>query len=211
MSYVRKLLAQNEEIVRIVRPHWIRLLPAIAADLVVAIVIVALSALGTVISPPYTWLGLLLLVVPVGHFLIRLWAWRKNETVVTSQRIIRTTGVFRKEVSDTLIEKINDITTRQTTLGRMLNYGDLALISGSESGIDTFSCIPDPNGFKRALVEQQMRVQSPAIAPADAQGAQAMRPDDIPELILELEGLYHKGLLTEQEFTEKKRELLARI
>jgi hypothetical protein len=199
VSYVKKLLARNEHVVRIARPHWVTLLPTMAVDVAVGIVIIGLSVLGILLSPPYTWFALLLLLIPVGHFLVRLWAWRSKETVITNRRIIRVTGLLDKEVSDTLLEKINDILMRQTTMGRILNYGDLEIISGSESGIDTFRRIADPVGFKRDLIEQK------------ATSGEDVPEDDVAEVIAQLDSLRQRGVLTDEEFADKKRELLSRI
>jgi hypothetical protein len=200
MSYIKTLLARNERVVRVARPHWITLLPTIAVDVAVGVVIVGLSVLGILLSPPYTWFALLLLLIPLVHFLVRLWAWHSKETVVTNRRIIRVAGVLDKEVSDTLLEKINDILMRQTTMGRLLNYGDLEIISGSESGIDTFRRMADPVGFKRDLIEQ--KATSGEVTPGG---------DDVAEVISQLNSLRQRGVLTDEEFTEKKRELLTRI
>ncbi|MFN3762316.1 MAG: hypothetical protein ACK4WK_03825 [Anaerolineae bacterium] len=54
MGYIDRLLAQNERIVFVTRPHWVSLLPAILIDLGVAIVIIALSVGGALIAPPYS-------------------------------------------------------------------------------------------------------------------------------------------------------------
>ena len=75
MNYVRNLLGRNERVVRIARDHWITLMPAILADVAVSIVIIGLSALGIILSPPWTWFGLLLLIIPIGHLTLRIWAW----------------------------------------------------------------------------------------------------------------------------------------
>jgi hypothetical protein len=200
VSYVKKLLARNEQVVRIARPHWITLLPTIAVDVAASIVITGLSVVGILLSPPYTWFALLLLLIPLSHFLVRLWAWRNKETVITNRRIIRVAGVLDKEVSDTLLEKINDILMHQTTMGRMLNYGDLEIISGSESGIDTFRRMADPVGFKRDLIEHRA-----------TSGEEAPEGDEVAEVIAQLDSLRQRGVLTDEEFADKKRELLSRI
>ena len=155
MSYAKKLLASNEAIVRTVRPHWVALLPTILVDLAISIVIIGLSVAGIILAPPFTWFGLLLLLVPVGHFLSVWWVWHNREVVVTDRRIIQVAGLINKQVSDTLLEKINDIVTRQTGMGRLLNYGDVEIISGSDSGADTLRRISDPVGFKKTLLEQK--------------------------------------------------------
>jgi uncharacterized membrane protein YdbT with pleckstrin-like domain len=214
MSYVEKLLARNEHIERIVHEHWITLLPAVLVDAAVSTVIIALSVLGIILSPPWTWFGLLLLIVPLGHLAHRIWEWRNKQYVVTNWRIIQVTGTFDKQVSDTLLEKINDIMTQQSGLGRLLDFGTIKIISGSEVGADVFYRIADPVGFKKELLEQKASHDSPGGSGEQAEptlGGEASSADHIPDLIAELDELRHKGIITDAEFQEKKKQLLAKI
>jgi uncharacterized membrane protein YdbT with pleckstrin-like domain len=155
MNYLDKLLTRDERVVRIVRDHWITLLPTILIDVALGVVITGLSVLGILLSPPWTWFGFLLLVVPVGHLAHRIWVWRNNQYIVTNRRLIQITGTVNKRVSDTLLEKINDVVMEQSALGRLLKFGYIEVITGSESGIDVFQYIADPIGFKNELFDQR--------------------------------------------------------
>jgi len=214
MSYVGNLLAKNERVVRISRDHWIVLLTTVLIDGLASLIIVGLSIVGAIFSG---WLvpllGILMLVVPIGHFLFRVWVWWNKQHVITNLRIIQISGMVRKRVSDTLLEKINDIVTEQTALGRLLKYGDIEIIAGSDSGIDAFYRLADPSGFKKALLDQKAvpgRLEAPA-EPKRQGGDEASDVADVPELIAELDELRKKGLLTDVEFQEKKRKLLDKI
>ena len=214
MSYVEKLLAKNERVVRVSRDHWIVLLATILIDGVVSLIILALSIIGAVASGwPVPLLGLLLLLVPVGHFLYRMWVWWNKQYVITDRRIIQVSGTVQKRVSDTLLEKINDIVTEQTAMGRLLKYGDVTIISGSDSGADVFHHLADPVEFKKDLLDQKTGLDQPETLKDSRQQAESGAPSaaDIPELIAELDGLRQKGLLTDAEFQEKRRKLLDRI
>jgi hypothetical protein len=107
------------------------------------------------------------------------------------------------------LDKINDIVMRQSALGRLLKFGDLEIISGSEMGADVFQRIADPVGFKKAMLEQQDarqvggRVADPQEEPVVAH--------QIPQLITELDDLRRQGLISDEEFQAKKSELLAKI
>ncbi|MBN1815191.1 MAG: PH domain-containing protein [Anaerolineae bacterium] len=213
MGYVQKLLASNERVVRVSHDHWIVLLTTILIDGLVALIIAGLSvAAASIFATPLPMLGLLLLAVPTAHLLFRIWVWWNTQCIVTNLRIIQIRGMMQKRVSDTLLEKINDIVTEQTALGRLLNYGDLKIVAGSDSGVDVFYHLADPIGFKRDLLDQkaafgQSEVPKPRerVAPAEPDAT------DVPELIAELDDLRKKGLLTDAEFQEKRRKLLDRI
>ena len=214
MDYVERLLACNERIVRVARDHWITLLPTILVDVAISFVIVGLVVLGTLLSPPWTWFGLLLLVVPIGHFALRLWGWWNEQYIVTNRRLIWVSGKFSKRVSDTALEKINDILMEQSSLGRMLGFGDIEIISGSESGIDVFRHIADPIGFKNEMFDQKEALANLDIF--EERAGRVLRADppgagDVPELIAELDELRQKGVITDVEFEEKKQQLLAKM
>jgi uncharacterized membrane protein YdbT with pleckstrin-like domain len=214
MNYAEKLITHNERVVRIARDHWITLLPTILVDVLVSIVIVGLSVMGSILSPPWTWFGLLLLVVPVGHLMFRLRMWWDQQYVITNRRIIQVTGIFNKRVSDTALNKINDIMMEQSVLGRLLKFGDIEIISGSESGIDLFRRMSDPIGFKKELLDQTeayTRLDTFEERARRVLSSEAPSAGDIPELIAELDELRQKGTITDAEFKEKKQQLLTRI
>jgi uncharacterized membrane protein YdbT with pleckstrin-like domain len=209
MSYLGELLARDERVVRVAHDHWVTLLPTILIDAAVGVVIIGLSVLGIVLSPPWTWFGLLFLVVPIAHLVLRILVWWNRQYVITNRRIIQVTGMFNKRVSDTLLDKINDIVTEQSAMGRLLKYGDIEIISSSESGIDVFRRFADPIGFKIALLDQKASRGSQE--GVQAQEEPAPSAGDVPALIAELDELRQKGLLTDEEFEEKKQRLLGRI
>jgi len=212
MGYVEELLARNERIVRVARDHWVTLLPAILVDVAVSIVIIGFSV--GILSPPWAWFGLLLLVVPIVHLALRVWAWWNKQYIVTNRRIIQVTGTFGKRVSDTSLEKINDIVMEQSALGRLLKFGDIEIISGSESGIDVFRRIADPIEFKKELLDQKETLGSLDVFDervGRVLSAEAPDASDVPELIAGLDELRQKGVITDVEFEEKKQRLLAQI
>ena len=213
MKYIDKMLATDERVVRVSHDHWIALLPAILIDGIVSVAIVALAVVAMGLSGPLPALALLLILIPLGHLLWRIWVWWSKQYVITNRRIIQISGMLNKRVSDTLLEKINDIVTEQTAMGRLLKYGDVTIIAGSDSGADVFHHLADPIEFKKDLLDQKTGLDQPETLKDSRQQAESGAPSaaDIPELIAELDGLRQKGLLTDAEFQEKRRKLLDRI
>jgi uncharacterized membrane protein YdbT with pleckstrin-like domain len=214
MGYAEKLLASNERVVRVFHDHWIILSSTILVDGAVSAVIVGLVIAAIVIfNTGLPALGLLLLAVPAGHLLFRIWVWWNRQYVVTNRRIIQITGMVQKRVSDTLLEKINDIVTEQSAMGRLLKYGDVEIIAGSDSGIDVFYRLADPIRFKKDLLDQRAVVGAPEASrkPEEQARGEESSAAGVPELIAELDELRKKGLLTDAEFEEKKRRLLDKI
>jgi hypothetical protein len=213
MGYMQKLLAHNERVVRVSHDHWVVLLTTALIDGLLGLIIAGLSVVAaSIFATPLPMLGLLLLAVPTTHLLFRVWVWWNKQYIVTNLRIVQIGGMVRKRVSDTLLEKINDIMTEQTAMGRLLNYGELRIVAGSDSGIDVFSPLADPIGFKKDLLDQKSASSRPE--GAKPKGQEKAGPPDVntvPELIAELDDLRKRGLLTDEEFQDKKRKLLDRI
>ena len=206
MGYVERLLAEGERVVFVTRRHWLALLTTILVDAGIALVIVALSVGGFLFSPPLPLFGLVLLLAPVGHFLIRFLVWRNEQYVVTNRRVLEVRGMLRKYVSDSSLEMVNDVVMEQSALGRLLDYGDLRIITGSDIGANTFRRIGHPIRFKTAMLNQKSRL---AGFPVDDSGE--VEPDEVPALLARLDDLRQRGALTEEEFQEEKRQLLERL
>lgn len=159
--YAESLLADGERVVLEVRQHPVALLYrgrwAIAA-LVAALVALYLSA-GLPTDGPggavRSLLGLVTLGLVVGGLAAGGWAylqWAADEDVLTNRRVIQLRGVVNKQVADSSLEKINDAEMTQSWLGRILNFGDLDVMTASEAGIERMRTLPDPKGFKRAML-----------------------------------------------------------
>ncbi len=202
MSYIERLLAQNERIVFVTRRHWVSLLPTILIDLGIAIVITALSVGGALIAPPFPLLGLVLLLIPLGHFLARFITWRNEQYIVTNRRVMEVRGVYKKHVSDSSLEKVNDVVMEQSVMGRLLDYGDVRIITGADIGVNIFRRIARPIRFKTTMMDQKATYSE---RPAET------RPEDVPDLLARLDDLRQRGVITQEEFEQEKRELLARL
>jgi uncharacterized membrane protein YdbT with pleckstrin-like domain len=134
-GYLGKMLAEGEQVRLIERQHSLVALGLIAGAL---IYVVAVSVLVTLL-------------------------WRAHEYVVTSRRVIQLSGVLTKEAIDSALDKVTDVRTQQTLLGRMFGYGNVQVLTASETGNNLFRAIPDPLGFKRAIMDAQQALFHPAI------------------------------------------------
>jgi uncharacterized membrane protein YdbT with pleckstrin-like domain len=210
MGYVESLMGRNERIVFITRQHWLVLVVAVLADgfLALAALIIPL-VLGGILR-----LLVILVVFPIVHFIIRYLNWHNMQFIVTNRRVMEIRGVINKRVSDSSLEKVNDVVLEQSIVGRFLKYGTVEIITGSDIGVNFFRYIAQPVRFKTEMLNQKE-----GMAELDTHRAQAKRvlseeapaTGDIPELIAELDELRKKAIITDQEFEEKKADLLSRI
>lgn len=212
MTYLDRLMARNEKLVLVARQHWIVLLRDALMDGLIALVIIIAAILTTpLLVGPFL---LILLVLPLGHFIYRYLQWWNEQYVITNRRVMQIEGMFNKHVSDSSLEKVNDVVMAQSALGRLLDFGDIEIITGSDVGVNIFHRIAHPIRFKTEMLNQKEALgalEDFSVKAAHVLEAPAPSEGDIPELIAELDALRQKGILTEEEFQKKKAELLARL
>jgi len=162
---------------------------------------------------------LLISVVPLFQSIKTFLDWHNEQYIITNHRVISVKGVINKHVSDSALEKVNDVVLEQSAIGRIMGYGNVEIITGSDIGANLFWRIANPVRFKTVMLDrkgelvrpkaEQPTPPPPVAAPAAAEEQPAV--PDIPELIQQLDELRQKGVLTEEEFQAKKAELLKRL
>jgi hypothetical protein len=151
--------------------------------------------------PSVAIVALVILIFPlveVGRIYLD---WFNERYIVTNRRVMLTKGIINKHVSDSALEKVNDVVLDQSVIGRLMGYGDVEIITGSDVGVNLFRRIVRPVDFKREMLNQKESLHQPE--PEDEQ--------DVLKLIEQLEYLHQRGVLTDEEFEAKKQELLERI
>ena len=207
-KYLKSLLGENEQILFVTHHHWLVLVGEILAEVLLSIALVVLVTLIWVnwVVNPLMPLGYLLLIIP----LISLWRdvliWKNREYVVTNRRVIQLAGVFNKSITDSSLDKVNDVKMSQSFLGRMLDYGNIEILTASALGVNKFTYIGRPIQYKTAMLNAKEKLEH---APAEpSAGRPAASPAD---LLAQLDLLRQHGVLTETEFQAKKAELLKRM
>ncbi|MBI5956117.1 MAG: PH domain-containing protein [Chloroflexi bacterium] len=215
MSYLEKLLGENERIVLVTRHHWLTMGGTVFWALILALaVLVASILLGLAVGA----LGLLLLLLLILPLLVVLrdWIkWRNEMYAVTNLRVLQLEGVLNKRVSDSSLEKVNDVVMKQSFWGRVFDFGDVEIMTASEIGVNKLSMIAHPVRFKTTMVNQKEGLGEVEAFESRARGVLSREPGaealDAPQMIEELAALRDKGLITADEFQRKKAELLSRM
>jgi len=181
-------------------------------------------------SQPVGIVALVVALVPLAEIVRIFFDWFNERYIITNRRVMEVRGIINKHVRDSALEKVNDVELDQSVIGRLLGYGTVQIITGSDIGMNLFRRIANPVRFKREMLNAKERladeplpavsIQQPAgerSAGADAAGASAAVPGPaeaqarISDLLIELAELRQKGILSEEEFQAKKKELLARL
>jgi Bacterial PH domain/Short C-terminal domain len=224
------LLAHGERIILVKQRHWLTFLEAarwFVLALVAGIVVVLLNSsvsddgFFSFLSTGLTWIFWALLLVGVlgiGWFVL---VWRVERYVVTTRRVIEVGGVINKYSKDTSLQMITDMIVGHPWLGRIVGYGEIDLLTASESGTTKIRFLPDADGFKKALLDARHEYElelgggrgapdapSPAAAPAPAAPTSA---EGVDAALTHLADMRSRGVITQAEFDEKKRELLDRL
>jgi len=203
-NYIKDLLGENERILLVTRQHGFVLLSNILLEILLIVLITAGVIAASVVYPLATF-GYILLLVPVAGMIRDILVWSNRQYIVTNRRVIQVTGVLSKEVLDTSLEKVTDVKMTQSFFGRLINYGDIEILTASELGVNLFKSISDPVGFKTAMLNAKEGMGF------DEMGVHSQPAEDIPVMIAKLDELRKKGILSEAEFQRKKSELLAKM
>ncbi|MHB8893522.1 MAG: SHOCT domain-containing protein, partial [Candidatus Limnocylindrales bacterium] len=111
---------------------------------------------------------------------------------------------------------------------RIFGFGDLDVLTASESGIERLRMLRDAKAFKIAMLEAKheleielsrptmpaMRAQEPAaaaVAAAAPAPGDSMTADEVSAAIERLTDMRDRGLITPEEFETKRKEMLARL
>jgi membrane protein YdbS with pleckstrin-like domain len=172
MSYARNLLARGEEVVFESRQHWFAVLSATWLFVIVSIFALAVAIWQSSVGE---WSGrgivqivsLAALILVLARIGLRIWAWRNQEYLVTTRRLIKSEGIFNKEMADSNLEKVNDAHLTQSWLGRIFDYGTLDILTAAEesAGIQDYEMLAEPVKFKIAMLNQKERLDRPDLAP----------------------------------------------
>jgi len=206
-SYLKNQLGENEQIIFVTRQHWLVLLGQILAKSVLTLGLVILITLIWRIWLPHPLVPLayLLLLLPLLGMLGNVLIWTSRQYIVTNWRVIQISGVFSKEVADSSLEKVNDVKLEQSLGGRLLDYGDLEILTASELGVNQFTQVGQPVRLKTAMLNAKEKLEH-------GQAGLGHRSEvDIAGPIEQLDNLRGQGLLTEKEFQQQKEQVLAKL
>jgi hypothetical protein len=166
MAYVDNLLASGEQPLRREHQHWFVLLAdaryAIYAWLAAVVLIVLSNTLlagNATLSQPLGWIVIVLVVGGLLYFAWQVLRWQNEEFVVTSRRVLQTEGVVNKRVIDSSLEKINDAILSESVFGRIFGFGDLEILTASESGISRLRMLRQADDFKRSMLEAKHELE----------------------------------------------------
>ncbi|MEN9938932.1 MAG: hypothetical protein RLZZ387_5511 [Chloroflexota bacterium] len=229
MAYIDDLLGRGENIRYIGRQHTFVLVSNILTELFLIGLLIAAGVASQAAFPNQVVGGqsvgqlvmivcVLISLMVVASAVFDYFRWNNEQYFVTDMRVIQLRGIFNKEALDSSLEKINDVELRQSWVGRLFDFGDIEIITGSDSGVNYFRRIENPLEFKRAMMEAKNEysrgygyLDPQSVAAYMAAPGRGSGGNDIEATLQKLADLRDQGILSHEEFEAKKRELLSRI
>ena len=157
MSYADGLLSTGERITYRNKQHpFIFVWGARYAILAIVGALVLLWFQGNFTGVVQQLLGTVGAVLFFGGVAVGIWnalRYLNQEYVLTNRRVIQVEGVLNRSSTDSSLEKINDAVLTQSVFGRMFDFGDLTVLTASESGIDKMRMLRSPIVFKKAMLD----------------------------------------------------------
>ena len=154
MAYPDKLLAEDEEVVRHLHPHWLTLFWPVVWFLVV----VGGASFGMALIPVGRQQGVIrmlilaiALVLLLTVVLVPVLRWRTTHYVITTHRLLFREGIMSRRGRDIGLSRITDVSYRQSLWDRIINSGTLTIESAGESGSTVLKQIPDSEGVQQLL------------------------------------------------------------
>ena len=165
--YADSLLTEGETVVLRARQHWLALFSR--ARNAVLLWVVGVVLLGVVVffnvqqglvRDVLSGIALVLIVLGLAIFIYRLWQWWAQDYIVTNRRLLKVSGILNKRSADSSLEKINDAILTQSLLGRMMNFGNLEILTAADQAVDRYYMLNSPKEFKKVMLTQKHALET---------------------------------------------------
>jgi membrane protein YdbS with pleckstrin-like domain len=230
------LLDEDEDVLVDLRPHWIFFLGPLFLT-AASIAVVAVIAHEFPKAPvAVAWLLAVLIAGPAAWLAVRLARWFGTSLVVTDRRIVLRSGVLGRRVVNLRLQRVVDTHCTQRPLERLIGAGTIVLEVEGEEGGFALDDVRRPRALQRVINRQLSQMDANAQAARAPSVNQRMADErerverrdwtppsgvpvarrepggsSIPDQLVALDRLHRQGILSDQEFAEKKAELLRRF
>ena len=208
MGYPQKLLTEGEEIITEFRPHWrLLVIPVFWFILGLALIVLVFQEWAWPDNTTADVITGIIIGIGMVYLVVRPFVkWAFTQYVLTNERLITRSGMIARSGIEIPLENITNVVFNQGILERLLKAGDLLIESAGESGQSRFPDIPRPDEFQ-SLVYSVREQRTRELASEDATVVQV----DATERLERLARLHTEGVITDEEYAEKRQELLDEI
>lgn len=177
MPFPTRLLAEDEDVVLDLHPHWKKLIVPV---LLVPVVCGVASYVAFILPDDSARTALRYAIAVIAVLLLlrfSLWPyvkWQTTRYVLTTRRIVIRQGVFGRSGRDIPLTRVNDVSFRHSFFERLLRCGTLTIESAGEHGQVVLPEVPTVEIVQREVykrVEAEVRRLGPWQQPATDQGS----------------------------------------
>ena len=141
---VERHLLPHEKQVLTVRFHPAVLIKPVAITLAGLAVALGISVVPVINLTAKLVVWLLFLGL-LGWLGVQVWTWLEDYFVVTSQRLLLTTGLVNRTVNMMPLTKVTDMSFKRSAWGRILGYGEFVVESaGQDQALRRIRNLPYP-------------------------------------------------------------------
>ena len=165
MPFPSRLLAEDEEVVLDLHPHWKQLVVPL---LLIPVVCGVASYVAFILPDDSARTALRWAIAVVAALMLlrfSLWPylkWQTTHYVLTTRRVVIRQGVFGRSGRDIPLTRVNDVSFRHTLFERLLRCGTLTIESAGEHGQVVLPEVPQVEMVQREVykrVEAEVRRQ----------------------------------------------------
>ena len=153
----------EEEILMILRAHWITNIPWLVMAVILFWSPVVLRFFPLLVSFPAKFQFMFVVIwylILLMYLFEKFLSWFFNMTIITDERIVDIdfVNLTSKKVSDADLDKIQDVSfTNAGAIGTIFNYGDVLVQTAAEVSEFIFERVPDPAEVAKIL--QRLRTE----------------------------------------------------
>ena len=164
---MRTRLRETEQVVMVTKKHPLSIIVVVTVTIIFFVLFFVFIP-----YPTANWifgLGFLGLAAAVA---MMFWVRQRDIWIVTTQRVIDERGIFSLYSMESPLDKITNVSVRQSVLGRILGYGLVQIQTAGEAGVTEEAKIMRPRAFRETVFEQREHYSE--------QMATRTRPDGLP-------------------------------
>jgi uncharacterized membrane protein YdbT with pleckstrin-like domain len=148
---MRTELKKEERKVLEIRKHWL----VLAGPLLFSILFLYIAVLSFTYSSEVGIAFLIVTFIFVFYFVSKIFDRKVNIWIVTNLRVIDEYGVFSHNAKESPLDKINNVSYRQSLIGRIFNYGNVQIQTAAEIGATTYRFVTSPKLLKDTVTRCQ--------------------------------------------------------
>ena len=155
----------GESLVLKEKQHWVVMVRPLLLP-VALVVLAAVADFLNVIPSDFRLIATLAALAILGLALILVFIrWSSRSFTITDRRVILDTGIFSRSTKVIALDRVQDIATNQSLLGRVLGYGRIEIDSAGASGAEVLSALPNPGRFRDAVFAEAENLRTHGVNP----------------------------------------------